>query len=1061
MRVAMLRGKIQYGEAPVLGGHRLAINRCTRHTPPNDEPLVLEALARNLEGPSSHLKRKMSNILPSRPLVGRAHELEVLGKALAAAQDGTGAAVFLKGDTGTGKSRLASAVVEEGNRLGFDTVSGQAYRMDSGVPYGLWSNAFFPRLRDMDDATLSVLTRGGEDELSIVVPGLRGGGTQNPVFTSVDPDELRTRIHWNFTELLRGLSKRTPLLVVLDDLHWSDPSGLDLFHFVSRQITEVPLVLLGVYNTKELVHNPAFQKMERPLLSVSGSEALDVGPLSADETVDLVLRTFETDAGIAEPLARQIYERAGGNPYFVEEIFKSLVDSGKLFLQDGRWLGWEVEDLDLPASVTEAVSARFGELSPAAQEVANVLAVAGTRVDHGLLSTVAEQAEADMLAGLDQLRTTQLIEEAADGAHIVYRFVHPLVQEVIYSEMGLARARTLHQRMGEALERGEAVVDDPVHALAYHFSRAGDDDPRVVRYLAAAGRDALESRADREAAGFLREAIERVQDGAFTEEDTGVEKLPLEEDLAQVLQRLGKYRRAADHWRAALEIAVERNDSARAAALHRRIGQAAYFSGRFDEAVTSYTAGLEYAKAGSDRVIEAWLHLYKGSALQAQGSADDAREEMETALAVAETVADPSLLARVRRELMILHNWLGDPDEAREQGRKAVALSEEAGDRQITFWVYWAMAIGEGFLGEVEVMDRHIQRCREIAKELRSPVLDLSTSEVMLEHAMAAGEWDTGITLGEGAVARARALGQDALLPRLLVWLSLIYLGRGEIERGRACVDEAWTLSGAGADDMSRVHLVVPAHIGKAAYHHAVGDYDEAIRVGEAGLAIAENTGFIIWAAHRLLPLIGEAYLQIHDAEAGVHIEQRMRRYGKKLSTRSGLAWLGAYEAIKVWYSGDIERATVLLRKAAEELEAVPMIYDAARLRRQLAGRLADLGDRDAALEELRRVHEVFQRIGAEPELKKTRGMFHELDTRPPSISKGSGAEALSQRELEIARLVARRKSNKAIAKELGISPRTVSTHLSNTFQKLEIGSRGELADYAREHSLFSSEAGD
>ena len=86
--------------------------------------------------------------------------------------------------------------------------------------------------------------------------------------------------------------------------------------------------------------------------------------------------------------------------------------------------------------------------------------------------------------------------------------------------------------------------------------------------------------------------------------------------------------------------------------------------------------------------------------------------------------------------------------------------------------------------------------------------------------------------------------------------------------------------------------------------------------------------------------------------------------------------------------------------------------------------------------------------------------MFRELDTRPPSISKGAGAEALSQRELEIALLVARRKSNKAIAKELGISPRTVSTHLSNAFQKLEIGSRGELADYARDHSLLSGEGG-
>ena len=247
--------------------------------------------------------------------------------------------------------------------------------------------------------------------------------------------------------------------------------------------------------------------------------------------------------------------------------------------------------------------------------------------------------------------------------------------------------------------------------------------------------------------------------------------------------------------------------------------------------------------------------------------------------------------------------------------------------------------------------------------------------------------------------------------------------------------------------------------MGKVAYHLAVKEYDEAIRIGEAGLAVAERTGFIIWAAHRLLPLIGEAYVQIHDIEAGLHIEQRMRRYGEKLKTRTGLGWLGAFEAIKVWYAGDIERGIVLMRKAAEDLEAVPMIYDGARLRRQLAGRLADLGDRDAALEELRRIHDVFQRIGAKPELKKTRGMFGELDTRPPSIPKGSGAEALSQREMEIARLVALRKSNKAIAKELGISPRTVSTHLSNTFQKLGIGSRGELADYAREHSLLEGEA--
>jgi len=161
----------------------------------------------------------MSNVIPSRPLVGRTHELEVLGKALASAQDGSGAAIFLKGDTGTGKSRLAAAVVEEATRFGFEIISGQPYRMDAGVPYGLWSNAFFPKLREMDDATLTVLTRGGAEELSIVVPGLRSGGAAEPVFSSAGPGELRTRIQWNFTELLRGLSRKKPLLVVLDDLH--------------------------------------------------------------------------------------------------------------------------------------------------------------------------------------------------------------------------------------------------------------------------------------------------------------------------------------------------------------------------------------------------------------------------------------------------------------------------------------------------------------------------------------------------------------------------------------------------------------------------------------------------------------------------------------------------------------------------------------------------------------------------------------------------------------------------------------------------------------------------
>jgi DNA-binding CsgD family transcriptional regulator len=130
------------------------------------------------------------------------------------------------------------------------------------------------------------------------------------------------------------------------------------------------------------------------------------------------------------------------------------------------------------------------------------------------------------------------------------------------------------------------------------------------------------------------------------------------------------------------------------------------------------------------------------------------------------------------------------------------------------------------------------------------------------------------------------------------------------------------------------------------------------------------------------------------------------------------------------------------------------MLPDAARLRRQLAGRLAETGDRAAALVELRRVHDMFARMGAESELAKARGMFREIGAKPPARPATSGADGLTGREIEIAQMVADRKSNKAIGKLLDISPRTVSTHLSNIFRKLDVASRGELADYVRRHGI-------
>ena len=350
-----------------------------------------------------------------------------------------------------------------------------------------------------------------------------------------------------------------------------------------------------------------------------------------------------------------------------------------------------------------------------------------------------------------------------------------------------------------------------------------------------------------------------------------------------------------------------------------------------------------------------------------------------------------------------------------------------------------------------------VVKTRRVAESTRSPVLRLWVTELAVEVAYFSGDWDGALAQGERGISLASDLNQRRLLVRLLVWTATVYFGRGDVERGAELVERAWSL--AHIDDGQRarptdIHAVVPAYIGRTALHMARGDYRAAVETGEIALEIADQTGYVIWILPHLLPLIGEAYIRLLDLDGASRVGERLRREGKRMQHELGLAWADTADALIAWHSGDVERAAALLRGAARALEALSIRPEAARIRRQLAGRLAELGDREGALAELRKVHDVFGQIGAHPELTKAREQFRELGSRPPSRSEAEGTADLTPREAEIARLVADRKSNKAIARALDISPRTVSTHLSNLYRKLDIGSRGELVDLVREARL-------
>jgi len=296
-----------------------------------------------------------------------------------------------------------------------------------------------------------------------------------------------------------------------------------------------------------------------------------------------------------------------------------------------------------------------------------------------------------------------------------------------------------------------------------------------------------------------------------------------------------------------------------------------------------------------------------------------------------------------------------------------------------------------------------------------------------------------------------------------LVWSALVRLGRGEFSLAQAQIDEAWAL--AGLEEVTTqaplaVHVVIPAHVGRASWHLARNEYAEALRIGEAGLAIADRTGYVAWAIHRLMPIVAEASLWIRDWDRAERYGGRLREAGERLGHPLALAWADACAALMRMLQGDKAGAVAQLRAASDALDAIPFVEHGARLRRKLADACHDSGDTAGAVVELRRVHETFARLGAVPALTETREKLRLLGVRPPTRrGEASGAGALTARELEIARLVAARRTNKEIAAAVDISPRTVSTHLSNIFAKLEVASRGELTDRVRRGDLGTADA--
>ena len=453
---------------------------------------------------------------PSLPLVGRDFELTVLERTMDALVEGRGAIISIMGEPGIGKTRLVWEVRDRyRDRVRFVEARGVSYA--ESFPYWpirdllrewLGVGATTPEARVRLELKAELAHLLGKEEAEEAYPFFANlvGVTLEPeaqgAIRELNRESIQSRTFEVFAELVYKLAEEEPLCLVFEDVHWADESTLELLETLLGITDEAAVALFFLYRPEREHGSWRLGERARQLYPHRYRE-IEVRPLPADSARVLVSHAAEGE--LPESVSELLAERSGGNPFFLEEAIRDLIERGALERRNGGWqLAVGVDELAIPAAVQGTLQARLDRLDPETREILSLAAVIGRTFGLPLLDRLVPRDE--LMHALTELMRLDLIVEKRRRPNPEYRFRHGLVQEVAYASLVDSKRRKLHKRVGEALEEIYAESPEEAYALlARHFTEA-DEPEKAVDYLLKAGDAARAVYADKEALEHYRKA---------------------------------------------------------------------------------------------------------------------------------------------------------------------------------------------------------------------------------------------------------------------------------------------------------------------------------------------------------------------------------------------------------------------------------------------------------------------------------------------------------------------------------------------------------------------------
>lgn len=954
----------------------------------------------------------MTTMAVSADLVGREVELARLRDALQQATAGQGSVVFLAGEAGIGKSRLAEVIAIDAARRGLRVLRGRAVQGPTPAAY-----------RPLAEALSSAVRAGVVPDAAAVGPFHAILGRLVPQWR-VEGQPLDESLVGVAEAVLRFLSVTAAdrgALVMIEDLHWADPETLMIIEYLAHNLAAERVLCQVTVRTDE--PSPGLD-LAWSLHAGRVSQLIELPTLDGPDVAAMVRSCLGT-AEVADEVV-EFAARAGGVPFLIEELLAAGLTSGALTVEDGTWRVWGSADVVVPSTFSESLRRRVGQLGDDGRAVVVAAAVLGRQFDSSLVPEITDLDQEQVVAALHRAVDAQIV--TFDRWDESFRFRHALSRDAVLAELFPPELQTLSRRALQAVEATHPDLEEDWGQVAAELAAAAGDQPRAATLFLGNAREAFDRGALATAEATLDRARSVLSAGDATRPD-------VDEFLLQVLSFAGKRERAVEVAGSLLAGLRDAPHSAqRRAEIHLLLARAAVAATQWNEADEHLERARRETAVAPDEGLAARV-----DAVRAQTAIVDDPERAATLAWGALDAAERLGLWDVACEaLEVLGRTLRTRDlvAAEDIFARVLVLAEAKG---LSLWR--ARALHE--LGAIDMLTgRPLVRLEE-ARELALVHGALATAAVVDVQVAAAlvlaDDPDAGALAAQRSAELARRYGFDQTVATAVALEAYAHARRRRRTEMQRCIDEAHALA-PGVRDVEVKTFTASAMLAlveedrTAARSHLLA----AVR------SAAETPSYAVVPATGLLALI----LQLEGPEDDVPALELPETSVHFLTS----AFLRYADAVAAGHAGNAQLAAASMAEADRALADLRWVRT---LGRRLVAEAAIADGWGEPVPWLREALDFFDRHGDEHIASACRSLLRKAGSAVPrrrgdmEVPGELRALGVTSREWEVLRLLAEGLSNREIATRLYLSPRTVERHVANLAPKAGVGRRSELVAYA------------